>query len=79
VIGGWRKLHNGELLNLYSLPSIIRMVTSKRKRARNVTHMGSKRNAYRTLVGKLHLDDIDIGQSIILRWILEREDGMVWA
>jgi hypothetical protein len=25
VTGGWRKLHNEELHNLYSLPSIIRM------------------------------------------------------
>jgi hypothetical protein len=32
VIGGWRKLHNAELHNLYSLPSIIRMVKSKKKR-----------------------------------------------
>jgi hypothetical protein len=26
VTGGWRKLHNEELHNLYSLPSIIRMI-----------------------------------------------------
>jgi hypothetical protein len=26
VIGGWRKLHNEELHNLYSLQSIIRMI-----------------------------------------------------
>jgi hypothetical protein len=26
--GGWRKLHNEELHNLYSSPSIIRMVSS---------------------------------------------------
>jgi hypothetical protein len=26
VIGGWRKLHNEELHNLYSSPSIIRMI-----------------------------------------------------
>jgi PAS domain-containing protein len=26
IIGGWRKLHNEELHNLYSLPSIIRMI-----------------------------------------------------
>jgi hypothetical protein len=25
VVGGWRKLHNEELHNLYSLPNIIRM------------------------------------------------------
>jgi hypothetical protein len=32
VIGGWRKLHNEELHNLYSSPSIIRMSKSKRMR-----------------------------------------------
>jgi hypothetical protein len=30
VTGDWRKLHNEELHNLYSLPSIIRMIKSKR-------------------------------------------------
>jgi hypothetical protein len=28
VAGGWRKLHNEELHNLYSSPSIIRMIKS---------------------------------------------------
>jgi hypothetical protein len=31
VKGGWRKLHNEELHNLYSLPSIIRMIKSRRR------------------------------------------------
>jgi hypothetical protein len=30
--GGWRKLHNEVLHNLYSSPSIIRMVKSRRMR-----------------------------------------------
>jgi hypothetical protein len=30
VTGGWGKLHNEELHNLYSSPSIIRMIKSKR-------------------------------------------------
>jgi hypothetical protein len=32
VIGGWRKLHNEELHNLYCTPSIIRMLQSRRMR-----------------------------------------------
>jgi hypothetical protein len=32
VIGGWRKLHNEELHNLYSSPSIIRIIKSRRMR-----------------------------------------------
>jgi hypothetical protein len=30
--GGWRKLHNEELHNLYSAPSIIKMIKSRRMR-----------------------------------------------
>jgi hypothetical protein len=53
VIGGWRKLHNEELHNLYCSPSIIRMIKSRRMRlAGHVARMGLKRNAYRILVGK---------------------------
>jgi hypothetical protein len=32
VTGGWRKLHNEELHHLYSSPSIIRMIKSRRMR-----------------------------------------------
>jgi hypothetical protein len=32
VTGGWRKVHNEVLHNLYSSPSIIRKITSKRMR-----------------------------------------------
>jgi hypothetical protein len=32
VMEGWRKLHNEELHSLYSSPSIIRMMTSRRMR-----------------------------------------------
>jgi hypothetical protein len=34
VMGEWRKLHNVELLDLYSLPSIIGIMTSRRIRWR---------------------------------------------
>jgi hypothetical protein len=53
VTGGWRKLHNEEFHNLYSLPSIIRMIKSRRMRwSVHVAGMGEKFNAYRILVGK---------------------------
>jgi hypothetical protein len=53
VTGQWRKLHNGELHNLYSSPDIIRQIKSRRmKWARHVARMGEGRNVYRVLVGK---------------------------
>jgi hypothetical protein len=53
VIGGWIKLHNEELRDLYSSPSIIRIIKVRRLRwAGHIARMGEKRNAYRLLVGK---------------------------
>jgi hypothetical protein len=53
VTGGWRELQNKELHNLYSSPSIIRMIKSRTIRlAGHVARMGKKRNAYRLLMGK---------------------------
>jgi hypothetical protein len=48
------KLHNGELHNWYSSPSIIRMTKSRRMSwAGHVTRMREKRNAYGLLMRKL--------------------------
>jgi hypothetical protein len=53
VTGEWRKLHNKELHDLYSLPSIIRIIKPRRMRwAGHVARMREKRNTYRLLVGK---------------------------
>jgi PAS domain-containing protein len=53
VMRGWRKLHNEELHDLYSSPSIIRIIRSRRMRwARHVAQMLEKENAYTLLVRK---------------------------
>jgi hypothetical protein len=53
VTGGWRKPHNEELRDLYSSPSIIRIIKSRRMKLTGcVARMGEKMNAYRLLVGK---------------------------
>jgi hypothetical protein len=75
-IGGWRKLHN-ELHKLYSSPSIIRIIKSRRMgwtghvalMGRRVMHIGywweSQKEAD-------HWEDQHVGGWTILKWILER-------
>ena len=49
----WRKLHNEELNDLYSLPNIVRVIKSRRVRwAGYVARMGEWRGVYRVLVGE---------------------------
>ena len=53
VTGEWRRLHNGELNDLYSSPNIVRVIKSTRMRwAGHVARMGEERGVYRVLVGK---------------------------
>jgi hypothetical protein len=52
MTGGWRKLLN-ELHDLYSLPSVIRIIESRKMRwAEHVAQRGMKWNVNRLLVGK---------------------------
>jgi hypothetical protein len=80
----WRELHNEELHDLYSSPSIIRIIKSRIMRWKgHAARMGEKRNAYRLLVGKPE------GKRPLRRrrcrwvdnigWILERLDGVMWT
>jgi len=53
VTGEWKKLHNEELRDLYSLPNIVRVVKLRRMRwAGHVALMGEGRDVHRVLVGK---------------------------
>jgi len=49
----WRNIHIEELNGLYSSPSIVRMIKSRRMRwTGHVARMGVRREVYRVLVGK---------------------------
>jgi len=53
VTGEWRKLHNEEFSDLYSLLNIVRVVKSRRMRwAGHVARMGEGRDVHRVLIGK---------------------------
>jgi len=53
VMGEWRRLHNGELSDLYSSPNIVRVIKSRRMRwAGHVARMGEEMVVYRDLLGK---------------------------
>jgi len=80
VTGEWRKLHNEELRDIYSLPYIVRVVKSRRMRwAGHVARMGEGRGVHRVLVGNLrerdHWGDPAVDGRIILRWIFGKWEG----
>jgi hypothetical protein len=53
VAGGWRRLHNEELLNLCASPNTIRVMKSRKILVGHVARMVEMRNAYNILVAKL--------------------------
>jgi hypothetical protein len=79
-----RKLHNEELNDLYSLPNIVRLITSRRIRwVGHVARMAERRGVYRVLVakteGKKPLGDPGVDGRIILRWIFRKGDVGEWT
>jgi hypothetical protein len=50
--GTLQKLHNQEIMDLYSSPNIIMVIKSRRIWAEHVARMGEIRHAYRVLVWK---------------------------
>jgi hypothetical protein len=83
-MGDWRRLHNGELNDLYSSPNIIRVIKSRRMRwAGNIARMGKREVHTEFWWGDLkegdYLGDPDVDGRIILKWILKKLDGgMDW-
>jgi hypothetical protein len=80
MTGGWRKLHNEELRNLYSLPSINIMIKTRRW-AGNVARIGETRNAHMIVVGKSE-EKRSLGRPrrtcvVNIKMILERQDGVI--
>jgi hypothetical protein len=63
VAGGWRRLHNEELRNLYASPNIISAI--KARRMRWAVEM-------RNLKGKDYLEDPGVEGTIILERILQK-------
>jgi len=56
VTGEWRRLHNEELIVLYSSLHIVWMIKWRRMRwVGHVACMGEERGVYRVLVGKHNL------------------------
>jgi hypothetical protein len=84
VTGERRKLHNGELHNLYSSPDIIRQNKSRRMRwAGHVARTGDGGKVYRVLVGnpegKRPLENQDVDGRMGSKWTLGRLAGGVWS
>ena len=53
VTGEWKKLHNEELNELYSLPNFVRVVKSRRMRcAGHVARVGEDRDVHKGVGGE---------------------------
>jgi hypothetical protein len=68
----FRRLHSEKLNDMYSSPSIVRWIKSRRTRwAGHVARRGERKGVYRVLVGeregKNHLKDIGVDGRIILK------------
>jgi len=80
VAGGWRRLHNEELHNLYASPNIIRVIKLGGACCMQGTDEEWVHNFGRkNLKGRDLLENVDVDGRIILEWILEKPSGNVWT
>jgi hypothetical protein len=82
LTGGWRKLHNEELHNLYCTSNVIKVIRSRRMRwEEQETSVEEMRKAYEIIVGKPEgkwpLRRHSRRWGIILEWILK--PGRMWT
>jgi hypothetical protein len=78
--GEWRKLHNEELNDLYSLPNIVRVVKSRRMRWAGMWRVWERRVVctgcwWENMRERGHWGDQDVNGRIILRWIFIKLKG----
>ena len=84
VTGEWRRLHNEELNDLYSLPNNVRVIKSRRIGwAGHVARMGEERGCIGSWWGNRregdHWGDLGVDEWIILGWISRRWDVCIWT
>jgi len=84
VKGEWRRLHNEELNDLYTSPSIVRVIKSSRMRwAGHVARMDEERGCigswWENRRERDHWGDLGIDVRIILGWISRRWDVGMWT
>jgi len=84
VTGEWRKLHNDEPNDLYSSPSSVRVIKSRRMRwAGHLARMWERGGVNRGLIGKPkerdNLGDPGVDGRKILRCIFRKWDVGVWT
>jgi hypothetical protein len=67
--GGWRRLHDEELRNLYSSQNIMRLAGHEARMGRRGMHTGY---LWESQKEGDHWEDQDVGGWTLLKWILER-------